>query len=73
MVSQGHRAIMLYLIQRDDCARFRLAPDLDPKYAKAFERARAAGVEMIAYGTQITRDAITLGTSIPVDPRDQAQ
>lgn len=73
VVSQGHRAIMLYLIQRDDCARFRLAPDLDPKYAKAFDRARAAGVEMIAYGTQITRDAITLGTSIPVDPRDQAQ
>ena len=73
VVSRGHRAIMLYLIQRDDCARFRLAPDLDPKYAKAFERARAAGVEMIAYGTQITRDAITLGTSIPVDPRDQAQ
>ena len=49
MVGQGCRAGMLYLIQRDDCARFRLAADVDPRYAEAFERARGRGVEAIAY------------------------
>jgi sugar fermentation stimulation protein A len=71
VVAQGKRAVMLYVVQRDDCARFRLAPDLDPEYAKAFDRARAAGVEMIAYGTKITRDAVILDALIPIDLRDQ--
>ena len=47
MAAAGHRAVMLYLVQRTDCARFRLAEDLDPAYARAFAAARAAGVEAI--------------------------
>ncbi len=66
MVRAGHRAVMFYLIQRDDCARFRLAEDLDPGYAAAFVRAREAGVEAIAYGTRISTDEITLGASMPI-------
>ena len=67
MVAQGHRAVMLYLVQRTDCHRFRLAPDIDPVYARAFEVARAAGVEMLCYGTNITRSGVTLANRIPVD------
>ncbi len=73
MVAQGHRAIMLYLIQRSDCAHFRLAPDLDPGYARAFDAARLAGVEMIAYGTRIDRTGVRIGQAIPVDPGPQAR
>jgi sugar fermentation stimulation protein A len=50
----GGRAVMLYVVQRTDCARFRLAPDLDPGYARAFDAARAAGVEMMCHGTEIS-------------------
>ena len=73
MVGQGHRAVMLYLVQRTDCARLRLAPDLDAAYAKAFDRAREAGVEMLCFDTQITTRSVDLGRALPVDPMPQAQ
>ncbi len=60
MVAAGHRAVMLYVIQRDDCRRFRLADDLDPAYARAFAAARDAGVEAIAHATRISRLGIWL-------------
>jgi hypothetical protein len=64
----GGRAVMLYVVQRTDCARFRLAPDLDPAYARAFDAARAAGVEMICHGTEISPGGVTLSGPLPVDP-----
>ncbi|MEX0284264.1 MAG: DNA/RNA nuclease SfsA [Paracoccaceae bacterium] len=68
MVRQGHRAIMLYLVQRTDCDRFALAADIDPTYATTFERARAAGVELLVVGTHIDPTGITVGPDIqPID------
>jgi len=69
----GGRAVMLYLVQRTDCARFRLASDLDPAYARAFDKARHAGVEMLCYGTTITREGVWLDKALPVDPGPQAR
>jgi sugar fermentation stimulation protein A len=66
MVAQGHRAVMVYLVQRTDCARFRLAGDLDPAYGVAFERAHAAGVEAICYDCAISAQEIALRAPIPV-------
>lgn len=71
MVAQGHRAVMLYLVQRSDCARFRLAGDLDPAYARAFDAARVAGVEMLAYGTRLSPEGVEFGDQMPVDPGPQ--
>jgi sugar fermentation stimulation protein A len=68
MVAAGHRAVMLYLVQRTDCARFRLAADLDPAYARAFAEARAAGVEAVAHATQISRTGVSLDRVLPVGP-----
>ncbi|SNS94991.1 DNA/RNA nuclease SfsA [Tropicimonas sediminicola] len=72
MVASGDRAVMLYLVQRTDCARFRLAGDLDPAYAAAFDAARAAGVEAICHGTVIDRAGVRIGEPLPVDTRPQA-
>ncbi|WP_424975832.1 DNA/RNA nuclease SfsA [Dinoroseobacter sp. S124A] len=71
MVEAGHRAVMLYLVQRTDCARLRMAPDLDPGYAAAFDAAREVGVEMLCYGTEIEIGGVTLGHALPVDPARQ--
>lgn len=65
MVKTGHRAMMFYLVQRTDAEAVTLASDIDPTYARAFETARAAGVEVLAYGCQISPQNITLGTALP--------
>ncbi|MEM9812397.1 MAG: DNA/RNA nuclease SfsA [Pseudomonadota bacterium] len=67
MVSQGARAVMLYVVQRTDCDRLGLAADLDPAYAAAARQAAAAGVEMLAHGTMITPEAIELTSRLPID------
>ncbi|MEM9426183.1 MAG: DNA/RNA nuclease SfsA [Pseudomonadota bacterium] len=66
MVREGHRAVMLYLVQRTDCDRFQLARDLDPEYSAAFDSARAAGVEMLCFGTEIARDQVTIANALPI-------
>lgn len=65
MVAAGHRAVMLYVVQRTDCDRFAVAADLDPVYAAAYRAARAAGVEVMACGTRIGREGISLGAALP--------
>lgn len=66
MVASGHRAVMLYLVQRTDCDTFDLARDLDPAYGDAFDKARDAGVEAIAMTTHISCDGVTIGQAIKV-------
>ncbi|MEO1238788.1 MAG: DNA/RNA nuclease SfsA [Pseudomonadota bacterium] len=62
----GHRAVMLYLIQRTDCAALALAGDLDPGYKAAAQKAKARGVEMIAHATTITTEGVWLADPLPV-------
>jgi sugar fermentation stimulation protein A len=59
---------MLYLVQRTDCTRIRLATDHDPAYARAYAEARAAGVEAVAHATQISRSGVSLDRALPVGP-----
>ncbi|MEP3686752.1 MAG: DNA/RNA nuclease SfsA [Sulfitobacter dubius] len=61
----GHRAVLLYLVQRTDCTQMQLAADIDPTYAAASQAARAAGLEIYAIGTHITPQAVTLAQPIP--------
>jgi sugar fermentation stimulation protein A len=67
MVAAGHRAVMLFLIQIGSAERFTLAADIDPTYAAAFARARAAGVEAIAWRCIITADGIACADAVPLE------
>jgi len=58
MVGQGHRAVMMYLVQRDDSLSFNLARDIDPEYGIAYDAAIKAGVEILGYTCQITPEEI---------------
>ena len=72
VADQGHRAIMLYLVQRTDCDSFKLAGDIDPKYATGFDVVRSAGVEILCYRTNITPTDITVDKALAIDPSPQS-
>ncbi len=72
VVAQGHRAVMLYLVQRTDCDRMTLAADIDPAYAAGFARARAAGVEVLAYRCDISPEAIEVAGPVSFLPVQSA-
>ena len=58
--------MMLYVVQRTDCATVAVAGDIDPKYADAVQQARQAGVEMLAYSCDIDHQSITISRPLSV-------
>ncbi len=64
MVGQGHRAVMLYLVQRSDVKKFSLAHDIDPTYVATWTRATEAGVESIAMACAMGDDEISCDRAI---------
>jgi sugar fermentation stimulation protein A len=67
MVKTGARAVMFYLIQRTDCADFRIAGDIDPAYENGLKAALAGGVEALGYGCDVTPDGITVARPVKLD------
>lgn len=70
MAQAGHRAVMLYLVQRTDCSSVTLAADIDPAYARAWHAATLAGVETLALDCRITPEEIALGKPIEFNAPD---
>lgn len=67
MEEAGHRAVMVYLIQRADCERFKLCRDMDPTYCEAFDDAVSRGVEAYAIRCQISHQEIAPQAAILID------
>jgi len=66
MVRQGHRAVMVYLIQRSEARRLALARDIDSGYGAAFDAARTAGVEAIALRCRMGTEEIVVDRTVPI-------
>ena len=67
MVAEGHRAVMFYLIQRDDCPLFAIAGDIDPTYEAGLAKALKAGVEAMCYQCKVTPKEISLSGPVVMD------
>ncbi|MGF7163424.1 sugar fermentation stimulation protein A [Rhodoligotrophos appendicifer] len=63
---EGARAVLFYLIQRDDCQTMAIASDLDPAYSRAFTSACMAGVECLVYSCRINLDEIVIDRPLPL-------
>ncbi len=66
MVDQGHEAMMLYIVQRNDGEQFKIADDIDRVYGETFDLARKHGVKAHALTCNVTTNAITPLHSIKV-------
>ena len=62
----GHRAAMLFLIQRTDGTLFRLADEIDPAYGSGLRDAAAAGVEILAYTVRSEPPECSVQGRVPV-------
>ncbi len=66
MVRAGARAVMVYLVQRQDCDRFAIARDIDPTYGEALDMAVAAGVETLAIACRLSAAEIVAERLLPL-------
>lgn len=66
MVGNGHRAVMLFLIQRSDCKCFSPADNIDPEYGQTLRRAHQAGVELVAYDCTLSSEGIIVKQQVKI-------
>lgn len=66
LARRGHRAVLVFVVQRGDCAAFRPAYEIDPDYCRWLRRALGAGVEVLPYQARVTRRGISLSRRLPL-------
>ena len=66
MVRQGHRALLVFCVQRGDARAVRPADHIDPVYGRTLREALAAGVEAVALRATVTPEEIRLSERLPV-------
>jgi sugar fermentation stimulation protein A len=57
---KGHRAAVVFVIQREDCEIFRPADEIDPEYGRWLRRANRAGVDILPYRAKVSPEEIVL-------------
>jgi sugar fermentation stimulation protein A len=67
MVDEGHRAVMLFIIQRSDGRLFRPAKHIDPKYAESLQKAYKHGVEILVYRAEVSPQKIEITGNVAWD------
>ena len=66
MAAAGHRAALVFCVQRDDVAELRPADAIDPVYGRTLREALEAGVEVLAYRARVTTRSVGIAERIAV-------
>ncbi|MEK0363402.1 DNA/RNA nuclease SfsA [Pseudomonas sp. CBC3] len=66
LARDGIRAVQLYCVNLSGIEAVRPASEIDPLYAAALRDAVAAGVEVLAYGVELSPEEISLSRRLPV-------
>lgn len=61
---EGFECYMIYLIQREDCDKFKIAKDIDKNYYQSFNKAINSGVKIASYDCKISTTEILLNNLI---------
>jgi sugar fermentation stimulation protein A len=62
----GARAVVFFVVQRDDAHSVAANHRTDLKFAEALQNAHRCGVELIAYNCEVTSDFAAINQRIPV-------
>ncbi|MFM7204569.1 MAG: DNA/RNA nuclease SfsA [Myxococcota bacterium] len=62
----GARAVMLFLVVRQDCTHFSPADSVDPLYGQTLRAVAQQGVELLAYAVQVSPQGLELAQRLPV-------
>jgi len=60
VVRKGHRAVMCFLVSREDCQLFKPAAHIDLVYSETLRKAQENGVEVLVYQAKISPPQITV-------------
>ena len=60
VLKPGVRAVLFFHIGRGGARHVEAAGNIDPTYADLLQQAEAAGVEVLAYESQITANTVTI-------------
>ena len=66
LAREGVRAVLLYCVNLTGIDAVRPAEEIDPAYAAALSEAVAAGVQVLAYGVQLTPDEVRIDRRLEV-------
>ena len=72
VIKAGHRAAVIFVVQRPDAKSFATNDPADPALANAFQSALAAGVEAYAYNCLVTEKVLQLDQALPIRPYCEA-
>jgi len=61
---KGYEIYLLYVIQRNDCDKFKLAKDIDPKYYKLLIKAVKKNLNILCYDCKFSTKGIKLNRKI---------
>lgn len=63
---RGHRAVMLFVVNRPDGDFFRVAKEIDPDYDRLLRLASRKGVEILCFRVRIDPPEATLGDPVQI-------
>lgn len=65
-VEEGYRAVVVFVVQRDDATGLRPQDEADPEFGLALREAAAQGVEVYAYGCDVEPGRVEIVRPLPV-------
>lgn len=63
---KGIRAVMLFIVQREDCSFFKIENSIDPVYCQLLKEVMSQGVEVLVYQCKLTSEEILVHKKLEI-------